>query len=138
MLKLYNRIWVDAIAAARHSNTESENWKIVTIIPMSALQAANLFTILYWLKVLVNRNLPLFVGFEIFSYRALNSFFIGVILTYVVPFVIINYLLIFSNDRYKILMTNYKDRSGKLYKKYVFITLGLALVPLILKVMFFS
>jgi hypothetical protein len=137
MLKLYYKIWVDAIVTAKSTKTESKNWRIITIIPISLLQGVNLFTIFYWVKAVFNRNLPLFIGVEIFHADAINSF-ISIIATFFVPFVILNYLLIFNNDRYKELMTTYKDDGGKPYKKYILLTLGVAIIPVVIKVMFFS
>jgi hypothetical protein len=136
MLRLYYRIWVDAIKATKSSGTESKNWKLVTIIPISLMMGINLFTLFYWMKIIVNRNLPLFIEIYILGYKALNSF-VSVIFTYFIPFVILNYLLIFNGDRYKKLMTTYNDENGKLYKKYTLFTLGIAIIPMVAKQMFF-
>src|ERR1700761_3761104 len=129
-MNLYYRIWVDAIKATKSFKAEAGNWRLITIIPISLMMGINLFTLFYWMKIIVNRNLPLFIEIYIFGYKALNSF-ISVIFTYFLPFVILNYLLIFNGDRYKKLLTEYNDEGGKLYKKYTLFTIGIGLIPII-------
>ena len=73
----------------------------------------------------------------IFSARPLNGF-ISVIITFFIPFVLLNYLLIFNKDRYKKLIEKYGPGDGKLYKKYALLTIGIAIIPVVIKVMFFD
>jgi hypothetical protein len=136
MLRLYYRTWVDAIVVEKSKKTQKRNWKLYTIIPMSLLQGVNLFTIFYWMKIIVNKNLPLVFGVDIFNAKLINTFF-SVVITLFIPFVILNYLLIFSNDQYEDLITRYGSQSQKLYKKYTLYTLGIAIIPVIIKTMFF-
>ena len=122
-MSLYYRIWVDAIVAEKAKKLERKNWKPYTIIPISLLQGANLFTFFYWMKTIVNRNLSLFFGVDIFNARPINGF-ISVLLTLFVPFVILNYLLIFNNDRYEELIA--KLKSPKANIKEIKSLLGIA------------
>ena len=136
MLSLYYRIWVDAIDAEQAKKTQRQNWKLYSLIPMSLLMGANLLTFFYWMKAL-NHNLPLFFTVNIFNAKPINGF-ISLLLTEFVPFLILNYLLIFTNDRYLELQKKYPFEQGKLYKKYTLITLGLLIIPIILQKMFFQ
>ncbi len=136
MAGLYYKIWVDAIVTERSKKTEARNWKIYTIIPMSLLQGINLFTFFYWMKTLVNRNLPVFFPVTIFNARLINDF-IAIVITLFVPFVILNFLLIFSYDRYEQLIVKYRSGCAKYYKRYTMITLGLLVIPIIIQKMFF-
>ena len=136
ILRLYYRIWVDAIIVEKSKKAERRNWKLYTLIPISLLQGINLFTLFYWMKHLVNRNLPLVFGVDIFNARLINAF-IGVVLTLFVPFVLLNYLLIFSTNRYEELLVTYKTQHAGLYKKYVLYTFGALAIPIILQKMFF-
>jgi hypothetical protein len=52
---------------------------------------------------------------------------------YFIPFFLLNYLVIFYDQRYEKLVKVYKNTNGKLYRKYTLISLGLLTVPLILK-----
>ena len=136
ILRLYYRIWVDAIIVEKSKKAERRNWKLYTLIPISLLQGINLFTLFYWMKHLVNRNLPLVFGVDIFNARLINAF-IGIVLTLFVPFVLLNYLLIFSTNRYEELLVTYKTQHAGLYKKYVLYTFGALAIPIILQKMFF-
>jgi len=136
MRGLYYKIWVDAIITERSKKTEARNWKIYTIIPVSLLQGVNLFTFFYWMKTLVNRDLPLFFPVDVFNARLINDF-LSIVITLFVPFVILNYLLIFSYDRYEQLIVKYRSACVKYYKRYTMITLGLLIIPIIIQKMFF-
>ncbi len=136
MLSLYYKIWVDAITATRAKKQEASSWKAYTLIPMSLLMGINLFTIFLWMKTLVNSTLPLYFPINIFNYNLINAY-LSIIITHFIPFLILNYLLIFTNNRYKDLLTEYKPQDGKLYKRYALITIGLFIAPLIIAKMFF-
>ena len=136
MLQLYYKIWVDAIVAEQSKKVEQRNWKLYTLIPISILQGINLLTLFYWMKVLVNHNLPIFLPVSIFNARPLNGF-VSIVITFIAPFVILNYLLIFNNDRYAGLLKKYKPEGGKLYRKYVLISLGLLIIPALIVKLYF-
>ena len=52
------------------------------------------------------------------------------LLRFVVPVVLINYLLIFRNDRYQKLIKRYPYRNGKLFLAYFLCSLGVPVVLL--------
>lgn len=135
MLSLYYKIWVDAITAEKNKKGEDGNWKAFTIIPMSILQGINLLTFLFLLRIITHGDVPIVLSFNIFRERALNTFFAGA-LTFFIPFLIINYLLVFYNHRYQLLLKTYSSREGKLYRNYFLITIGVIIVPLLLKLIF--
>lgn len=136
MLGLYYKIWVDAIVTTKAKRSESGNWKLYTIAFMSLIMGVNLFTFFVIMKSLVNRNLPLFLPVTIF-YNLLINAFISIVLTFFVPFVILNYLLIFNNDRYKKLITKYKSTGGKLYRRYALLSLGILIIPALIVILYF-
>jgi hypothetical protein len=135
MQNWYYRLWADAIVSQRRKKAENTNWKLYTLIPISIIMGINLFTFFYWMKEL-NRNLPLYVGVSVFNAHPLNSF-LSVLATFIVPFVILNYLLIFNNDRYERIVSNHYNQNGKLYRKYVLYSLGILFIPILVQVMFF-
>lgn len=137
MTGLYYRIWADAIVSQKEERGEHTSWKLYTMVPMSVLQGINLFTIFYWLRLIVNRGLLLMMPVDIFSARPLNGF-ISVIITFFIPFILLNYLLIFNNNKYKKLIENYNSEGGKLYRKYALSSIALAIIPIVVKVMFFE
>ncbi|WP_259070644.1 hypothetical protein HDF24_17145 [Mucilaginibacter sp. X4EP1] len=136
-MNLYYKIWIDAIISTQKSRTESANWKLFTLIPISLLMGINLFTIFYWMKTIVNKNLPLFFGIDIFNARPLNGY-ISIVITFFVPFVILNYLLIFSNNKFELLTKRHEANNSRLYKKYTLWSLGVLIIPIIIQKLFFS
>lgn len=137
MARLYYRIWVDAIISQKKKRAERTSWKLYTLVPMSALQGINLFTVFYWLRIIFSQHLLLMMPVDVFNARPLDGF-ISVIITFFIPFVLLNYLLILNNDRYKKLIERYSSEGGKLYSKYALLSIGLAIIPIVVKVMFFE
>ncbi len=137
MLRLYYKIWTDAIVQEQSKPDRKRVWKLYTIIPISILEGFNLLTIFYWMRIIVNRHLLILMPVHIFNARPLNGF-ISVLITYFIPFLLLNYLLIIFNDRWKKLIKIYGDENGKLYKRYTLITIGLLIIPVIIQVMFFK
>ena len=135
MLDTYYRIWVDAITVERSKKGEQGSWKAFTIIPMSILQGINLLTFIFLIRIITHGGVPVVLSFNIFRERALNTFLAGA-LTFFVPFVILNYLLIFYNQRYNDLIRIYRDSKGRLYRKYFLITIGVIVIPLVIKLIF--
>jgi hypothetical protein len=61
---------------------------------------------------------------------------ISLVLTFFLPFVIFNYLLILYDDRYLMLMQTYRPRSGRRYFWYIGLSLGIFVLPYVLKILF--
>ena len=136
-MALYYRIWADAIVSQKAKKAEQTNWKLYTLVPLSLIMGINLFTFFYWMRVVVDRNLLLYMPVNIFNAHPLNSF-ISVVITFFVPFALLNYLVIFNNDRYNDVLKRYNGEGGKLYRKYVLYSFGIAIIPIVVKVMFFG
>jgi len=135
MLTFYYRIWADAIMVTRSSKTEGKNWKIFTIIPISALMGINLATILLWMRALSDREFAVILPLEVTHVVPINIF-ISIILTFFTPFLILNYLLIFYADRYNMLLKTYRAPHRRRYFWYIGLTLGIFVAPYVLKWIF--
>ncbi|UOE51723.1 hypothetical protein MTO98_11605 [Mucilaginibacter sp. SMC90] len=133
MLSIYYKIWVDAIKQERAKKGANGNWKAYTIIPISLIQGVNLLTLLFILRFFT--DIPILFTINLTRDRAINACVAG-LLVFFIPFVILNYLLIFSNDRYNKLMNLYPARGNKLYRNYVLISLGIIVVPFVFKLIF--
>ena len=133
MTNIYDEIWADAIRATKRK--DSEQWKMATLVPMSILHGVNLLAILFVLRGILGRQWPLFVPVKIFGDVILNDA-VSIILTFIVPFLIFNYLLIFSNNRYYRIMRFYKGKNGRLYKLYILLSLGIIVIPFAFKLIF--
>jgi hypothetical protein len=100
MFTLYYKIWADAIALEKAKKGRQTSWQLFSLTSMSILQGINLLALLLLLRALSGGDLLILFPMHIFRYAGLNTG-ISVILTYFVPFVIINYLLIFYNNKYQ-------------------------------------
>ena len=135
MLSLYYKIWADAIVFTRASKTEGKNWKIFTILPISALMGLNLVTLLLWIRAFSHRRFTVILPVSIFDVSLINTA-VSIIITFFLPFVVLNYLLILNNNQYRELMKTYKPAGGKHYFWYIALTFGVFAVPYLLKWIF--
>jgi hypothetical protein len=126
MLSLYYRIWVDCIKKGK-SRPGNRNWVSMSMVLMSIAMTLNFVLVMVILQRLISKNY-----FYKISLPALPKYFSNVvsfIVLFVLPIVIINYFLIFNNERYKKLIEKYPDSDGKLFSTYFSISL---LTPIIL------
>ncbi len=101
----YYLIWSNTILNFKKYNPKSKNWKIVTISYITWMQALNLWVITLWLKYFDVFTLP-FIDIDIFPGDDLDGF-LSFAATFALPFIPINYLLIFFRDRYKKFVEKY-------------------------------
>jgi hypothetical protein len=96
----YLRIWADAINKAESSKSYmTHKDKMVTLLIMfSVAQGFNLLAIFFFLGSLFEFD-P-FLSFNVFPGKYLNTALSGII-TLFLPFIILNYLLVFYKNRYK-------------------------------------
>ena len=117
MLKIYYKIWVDAIFKIK-SNPELKNaWKFYTMTYMSIVMALNLW---FFSFLMLNFKYKIsFFPFEInyFSNDKINSF-LSFFTSYLLPMLVINYFLIFWKNKYEKLLIQYKPQNGKLFSRY--------------------
>ena len=137
MLTLYYRIWADAIISAQQKKGAGNSCKLVTLVPVSALMGVNLFTLFLWMKELINHNLPLVLPVDILTNRIINGA-ISIVVTFFIPFVILNYLVVFSSDSYREILKKYRGENGRLYRRYIFISLGVLIIPVLIVDLYFK
>lgn len=129
MKNIYYEIWIDTITAFKKHNSGERNWKIIVFSITTMCNALNLFTIEAFLRAM---GMKAFL-FEItvFPLSMLNSF-TGFVLKYALVFIGLNYVLIFRNNRYRLLEKKYKDRNGRLAAAYTIVSalLGYAVILL--------
>lgn len=132
---MYYKIWADAIAFHRGQKGQQGNWKLFAIISMSVLQGINLLSVLLLIRLLSHKKYPVLFPMHTFHLAGLNTF-LSIATTYFAPFIILNYLLIFYNNRYAELQKIYDDKNGKLYGIYALVSIGVIVVPFVLKIIF--
>lgn len=130
-MNLYFKIWVDAIIKIRKNPLRKEDWKWMIQIYMAIAMALNLM----FLLAILQRNIFNFSFYDIeinlFSSKILNDFLSGFILFFL-PFLLINYLLIFRDKKYLDLIKKYKSENGNYFFRYFFTSLFLPLLVLII------
>ncbi len=127
MLGLYYRIWVDCIKRARQQPANRENWPVGTMISMTLAMSFNFILIMTLLEKFVFKKYFYKIDFEFLPGRINNV--LAFIFLFILPCLIINYLLIFMNKRYEKLLKRYPYYIGKLFIIYFLISM---MFPIIL------
>jgi hypothetical protein len=129
MLGLYYRIWVDCIKRARQQPANKENWPFGTMISMTLAMSFNFILIMTLLEKFVFKKYFYKIDFEFFPVRLNNA--LACIFLFILPCLLINYLLIFMNKRYERLLERYPYYNGKLFIIYFLISMMLPIILLI-------
>ena len=135
MKKLYYTIWVDCILRAKSQPQNKNNWRFFTMLFMGIAMAINFITFMAILqrnilqKSFYNLELNIFPGTKL---NALISF----IILFLLPPMIMNYLLIFRKKRYELLVKKYKYYNGKVFMGYFLGSIALPFVLLLIGYMF--
>ena len=130
MTNIYYKIWVDAITYEKTKHGHIRNWKVYTLIPISVIQGVNFLVICMIIGFLTGSFPNIFIEIDVFPGKMLDSFFSGII-TLVLPFIIINYALIFYRKKYDALLAKYQYHNGRIYLAYFIVSMSLFLLPLI-------
>lgn len=133
--EIYYRVWVDAIDAAIKANKEGQNnWKSILLIIFSVSQGINLLTIFLFIKVFFDKKLEIFYNLDLFPGKMFDVF-ISAFITLFLPFIMINYYLVFYRNKYKLLMEKYhgyKTKGGLVFMLYFFASMLIFLLPVII------
>jgi len=101
----YYVFWADAINSYRHYHPLDESWKAKLLTMNSFVQGMGVWTIyiiLKWLNI-ISFDLPYI---DVFPGKMINSALSFAVPT-VLPMGVINYFLIFRNERYRKLLSKY-------------------------------
>ena len=105
---LYYRLWVSIIQNYLRTHIILGNgWKYKMLFIISSIFGLGFWTILIWLKyfnIFIIRPFSI----DIFPGTYLNSVF-SFFFTFVLPFFLINFFLIFKNNRYETLLNKYNE-----------------------------
>jgi hypothetical protein len=124
---LYYRIWVDCILRLKSIEANKNNWKYKSIASMSIAMTFNLILIM----VILQKNV--FGYFYEINFRFLSDFenyILTILILYMLPNIIINYLMIFRDNRFEKFLEKYPYRKGKLFLKYFLISMFLPILLL--------
>ncbi len=121
MIKLYYKIWVDTIVKIKAQPQNEGRWKVLSFVFISMAMALNFIMIISILqrnvlgKTFYNLDIDFFPGAKL---DALLKFTI----LFLLPVVIVNYLLVFYNKKYEKLIKEYKTFNGKLGITYLLVS----------------
>lgn len=128
MKNIYYAIWTDAIISISRNQNNMTDWKPLSMFLMVMINTLNLAVVLIilsyfnisviWLKV------------SLFKLQSINSF-ISFVIQFALPFVALNYFLIYSRSRYKKLIEKYPDKNGRLFASYLLGSVGLFIICII-------
>ncbi len=121
MKNLYYMIWADAILSFKKHHP-NEDWKIKLYIYITCIHSLNFGLILFWIKHLNFLSIPS-LDINIFPGTLIDSF-LSFTLQFSFPFLMLNYFLIFYNNRYKKILYQYKDIKRK-YALYYSVTIAI-------------
>jgi hypothetical protein len=107
MYNLYYLIWADSIQSIRKNQPNKKDWKISIFLIITTMHSFNLWIVLLWLKYFKVLILPPF-NIDIFPGNMIDGF-LSFAIEFASPFVLLNYLLIFRNNRYEKIVEKYKD-----------------------------
>jgi len=135
-MNIYYKIWVDCISKVRSMPANKSNWKRFTLGFMTITMAINFACIMSVLQRNILGNYFYHFEVDFFPGTKLDSLISGFVL-FVLPNLVLNYFLIFRNNRYEILLEKYKSHNGKLFFLYFFTSLALPLLVLIISQLFY-
>ena len=119
MLELYYKIWVDAIIKINRNPILKKDWKWMTHAHITTMMGLNLM----FISAIIQKNLIgkfyYDINFKIFLNENLNGFIESIFLYFLPPF-LLNYFLIFKNNKYENLLEKYKDIRGYYFFSYFF------------------
>jgi hypothetical protein len=125
----YYMIWADALWAYKRVNTTKGEWRFYSMLFMILGQLMNLFTLLIGLSLL-GIDINIYLNLKLFPGEILNNAF-NTIVTIFFPLFLLNYYFIYRKGKYLVIMERYKNRNGVLFLSYIFISLGIVVIPIV-------
>lgn len=128
-MNIYYLIWSNAIIRFKKANPARKDWKRALFVMVTIMFGLDFWIILLWLKFFKIFELKL-PDINLFPGEMLDGF-LGFISIFCLPFALINYFLIFHNNRYERIIEKYKNNTGNYAFIHSMITLGLTLASAI-------
>lgn len=123
-MKLYYKIWADALYVGKKN---SKDWKWMLQVHFAMLMSLKFRLFM----AILQRNI---LGFKFYEFKAklfpndIMNITFEYLLLYYLPFFVINYYLIFYENKHEQIVNEYKNYNGKLFALYYF----LSLLPLVI------
>ena len=129
---IYYRIWVDCITRLKSRETNKDNWEAKSMVIMST---AMVFNLVLLMLILQNQILGYyFYELTVSFLSSYENYILTMLVLYILPCVVVNYLLIFRGKRYEKLLEKYPYNNGKLILIYMLTSLSLPSILLLVSV----
>ncbi len=128
MFGLYFRIWANCIYRLKSQPANKKTWKAGSMILMTLAMSMNMLLLLtVFQRYVLHKYYYKFDVPEMSTYA--NNVLLFIIL-YVFPCFMLNYFLIFRNDRYKSLLKIHQNETDNLFITYFVISMALPVILL--------
>ena len=130
-MKLYYKIWVDTLVKIKAQPQNERRWKTLSFVFISMAMAMNFITVISIIQRNILGKSFYNLGIDVFPGTKLDALLKFIIL-FLLPVVIVNYVLVFHNKKYEKLIEKYKTHNGKLGMTYLLLSYFLPLILLVL------
>ncbi len=130
MRNIYYLVWSDAIISFRKHHPDKKKWKIALFIFITWMNALNVWIIFLWLKYFEIFIIPKF-SIDIFFGNLLDGV-LSFSIEFALPFLILNYFLIFHNNRYESILKRYCDFKPRYAQIYSYFMIAGAFISAVL------
>lgn len=132
---LYYSVWVDCIKRAKQLPANKNNWKGGTMIFMTLAMSSDFILMMTILeKYFIKRT---FYTIDFYFLPGRVNSVLSYIFLFVLPCLIINYLLVFRNKRYTTLLEKYPYYNGMLFLVFFVVSMMLPITLLAIGFIFF-
>lgn len=125
-MKLYYLIWVDCILRLRSQPENKENWRFWSMIFITVPMSSSFIFIVMAIEHIIGHRFELDIPFLPDEAKGPVSF----IIIFILPWIVINYFLIFKDRKYKKLIRKYKYHNGKLFITFLAIAIFTPIIVL--------
>lgn len=134
-MNTYYKIWVDAIVKIKSNPLRKEDWKWMIQSIVATLMSLNLMLIQFFLSDLGLIKTVFVLDINWLPIGKLNNI-ISFFIAYLIPLLLLNYFLIFHNDKYKKLIEIYPHKNGKWFATYLFCSTGFFILYFLIAFLF--
>ena len=136
--RFYYSVWSDCILKMQSVSFSKKSWKFYSLLLMSMCMAMNFMFIM---GLIQNKRIGLNyfykLNIDIFPGNKLDAF-VSFFILFLLPMLIINYLLVFRKNQYQIIINRGKKYDGKLFFKYFLASLWIPVILVLLGMMYFK
>lgn len=133
---IYYRIWVDCITRLKSREANKDNWQAKSMVIMTTAMVFNFVLLMIILQKQIlgyyfyELNVSFLSGHE--------NYILTMLVLYILPCIVVNYLLIFRGKRYEKLLEKYPYYNGELILIYMLTSIFLPIILLFISVFLYK